>query len=149
MAASSVFEMPFLHRRRRWLQEWKCCTCGKTETDKGPQGRKHLLMALKTHWQQAILMLKARGTLKTRSECSSDLLLHGACPQHLGCSAQGIHRREVRPGSAAGHQQAQPQFETLLSKSPGTLHPLHALQIDCLMPLVNCCRARQDHQVLQ
>ena len=93
-------------------------------------------------------MLRAKGTLKTRSDCSPPLFLHGGCSNHLGCIVQDIPCLLVAV-LPAGHQQAQPQFEMLLSKSPGTLHPLHALQIDSLMPLVNCCRARQDHQVLQ
>jgi len=32
----------------------------------------------------------------------------------------------------------------LLSQAQEALHPMHSVIVDCLMPLVNCCRATDD-----
>ena len=40
-----------------------------------------------------------------------------------------------------GHAAARPMFEALLAEAEGVLHSQHVTIIDCLMPLVNCCRA--------
>lgn len=45
--------------------------------------------------------------------------------------------------------EARQAFEGVLAASPAKLHPLHAVMIDCLMPLVNLCRAQGDIQARQ
>ena len=42
---------------------------------------------------------------------------------------------------AQGHAAARPALEALLAEAEAQLHALHVVIIDCLMPLVNCCRA--------
>ena len=43
-----------------------------------------------------------------------------------------------------GHVAAKPALERALTQAQETLHPMHAIVVDCLMPLVNCSRATQD-----
>ena len=44
-----------------------------------------------------------------------------------------------------GHAVARPALERVLTQAQEALHPMHAVIVDCLMPLVNCSRATQDH----
>lgn len=44
-----------------------------------------------------------------------------------------------------GHATAKPALERVLTQAREALHPMHAVIVDCLMPLVNCSRATQDH----
>lgn len=44
-----------------------------------------------------------------------------------------------------GHAAAKPALERVLAQAQEALHPMHAIIVDCLMPLVNCSRAIQDH----
>ncbi len=43
-----------------------------------------------------------------------------------------------------GHAAAKPALERALTQAQEALHPMHAIIVDCLMPLVNCSRATQD-----
>lgn len=48
-------------------------------------------------------------------------------------------------GSSA--EDAAKAFTSILSAAPSKLHPMHVVQIDCFMPLVNISRAKRDLQV--